>query len=170
MFQNRTFHRLAAVALLMMAFAVPAVAAPGDLDSADVAEMTMPAVVNINTDKVVERQSHPFMDDPFFRRFFENQRPDGDNERLERSLAHRIGRVARPEDRGHRARDHHDGIARWRQHLRRFGHHDRGGVFQLSHLGELLEHTTNLDSHLHSDHRWYPDHPTAYCHRYHIFR
>ncbi len=87
MFQNRNFHRLAAVVLLLMAVAVPAVAAPGDLDSADVAEMTMPAVVNINTDKVVERQSHPFMDDPMFRRFFDQQQEEGGNtERLERSL------------------------------------------------------------------------------------
>jgi serine protease Do len=62
-----------------------ALAAPqGDLDPADVAAMTMPAVVNINTDKVVEMQSHPFMDDPFFRRFFDRQMPD--RERRERSL------------------------------------------------------------------------------------
>ena len=40
-------------------------------DTADLAAMVMPAVVNINTDKVVERQNHPFMDDPFFRRFFD---------------------------------------------------------------------------------------------------
>ncbi|MEZ4389128.1 MAG: DegQ family serine endoprotease [Candidatus Krumholzibacteriia bacterium] len=57
------------------------------LDSADVAAMTMPAVVNINTDKVVEQNNHPFMDDPIFRRFFERQMPDNNNrERMERSL------------------------------------------------------------------------------------
>lgn len=64
-----------------------AVAAEGpNLDAADVAAMTMPAVVNISTDKVTNmRQSHPFMDDPMFRRFFDT--PDGgDSERVERSL------------------------------------------------------------------------------------
>ncbi len=57
------------------------------LDPADVAEKVMPAVVNLNTDKLVERRAHPFFDDPFFRRFFDI--PDGgDNQRqrLERSL------------------------------------------------------------------------------------
>ena len=54
-----------------------------DLDSADVAEMTMPAVVNINTDKVVERQQNPFSNDPFFRRFFDV--PEHQS-RIERSL------------------------------------------------------------------------------------
>ncbi len=65
-----------------------AVAAAHDqnLDSADVAAMTMPAVVNINTDKVVERSNHPFMDDPIFRRFFDQQMPDNNRERMERSL------------------------------------------------------------------------------------
>ena len=76
---------LMTAALLIAASA--ALAAPyNDLDSADVAEMTMPAVVNINTDKVVEMGSHPFMDDPFFRRFFDQQQGDGNNERVERSL------------------------------------------------------------------------------------
>ncbi len=56
-----------------------------NLDPADVAAIAMPAVVNISTDKVTDmRQSHPFMDDPMFRRFFEQ--PDGDTERIERSL------------------------------------------------------------------------------------
>jgi len=70
------------------ALAVPTAVASApavDVDPADVAAMTMPAVVNINTDKVVEQQMHPFMNDPFFRRFFEN--PDDQNqERVERSL------------------------------------------------------------------------------------
>jgi len=63
-----------------------AVAATGDMDPADVAAATMPAVVNISTDKVAETpQNHPFMDDPFFRRFFDI--PDGgQQERIERSL------------------------------------------------------------------------------------
>jgi serine protease Do len=64
-----------------------ALAADGpNLDPADVAAIAMPAVVNISTDKVTDlRQSHPYMDDPMFRRFFEQ--PDGGNtERIERSL------------------------------------------------------------------------------------
>jgi serine protease Do len=63
-----------------------ALAAGGpNLDPADVAAIAMPAVVNISTDKVTDmRQSHPFMDDPMFRRFFEQ--PDGNTERIERSL------------------------------------------------------------------------------------
>jgi serine protease Do len=58
----------------------------GELDSADLAAMAMPAVVNINTDKIVERSQHPFMNDPLFRRFFERQMPDNNRERMERSL------------------------------------------------------------------------------------
>jgi serine protease Do len=58
---------------------------PVALDPVDVAELAMPAVVNINTDKEVERRSHPFMDDPFFRRFFDM--PDRERQnRIERSL------------------------------------------------------------------------------------
>ncbi len=59
---------------------------------ADVAEKTMPAVVNISTDKLVEMgSSHPFANDPNFRRFF--GMPDDDthggqrgNERVERAM------------------------------------------------------------------------------------
>jgi serine protease Do len=55
---------------------------------ADVAEMAMPAVVNISTDKVVKAQEgmqHPFMEDPMFRQFF--QMPDNQQQdRVERSL------------------------------------------------------------------------------------
>jgi Do/DeqQ family serine protease len=56
---------------------------------ADVAPKTMPAVVNISTDKMVDDSAiHPFMDDPMFRRFF--NMPDDDvhnnRERVERSL------------------------------------------------------------------------------------
>ncbi|MDD5719974.1 MAG: trypsin-like peptidase domain-containing protein, partial [Candidatus Krumholzibacteria bacterium] len=57
------------------------------LDTADVADLVMPAVVNINTDKLVERRTHPFLDDPFFRRFFDMpDGGDGQRQRLERSL------------------------------------------------------------------------------------
>jgi len=60
---------------------------------ADVAEKTMPAVVNISTDQVVDsRSNHPFANDPNFRRFF--NMPDDDihggqgdgGERVERSM------------------------------------------------------------------------------------
>ncbi len=59
---------------------------------ADVAELASPAVVNISTDKVVGNSgANPFMNDPFFRRFFEmpddeNHRGGRGGERLERSL------------------------------------------------------------------------------------
>ena len=58
-----------------------------NLSYADVAEIAMPAVVNISADKVVENQGwvHPFMDDPFFRRFFGQPRDDR-SQRAERSL------------------------------------------------------------------------------------
>jgi serine protease Do len=56
---------------------------------ADVAEMTMPAVVNISTDKLVDNNfQHPFLNDPMFRRFFNMPDDDTHNqqERLERSV------------------------------------------------------------------------------------
>ena len=62
----------------------------GELRSyADVAAHTMPAVVNIATDKQVESNfQHPFMDDPRFRRFFEmpNDENHQGQERVERSM------------------------------------------------------------------------------------
>ncbi len=56
------------------------------LSYADVAELAMSGVVNISTDKVVEMPSwHPMLEDPFFRRFFdEDEQPE--SERVERSL------------------------------------------------------------------------------------
>ena len=81
---------LAAVLALAVAPAVQAQDAEGgQLRSyADIAEKTMPAVVNISTDKVVDMAAaHPFMDDPMFRRFFNAPEGDGEgNERVERSL------------------------------------------------------------------------------------
>jgi Do/DeqQ family serine protease len=57
---------------------------------ADVAEMVMPAVVNISTDKVVETTfRHPFFDDPFFRRFFDM--PDEDNQRGQNRVEQSLG-------------------------------------------------------------------------------
>jgi serine protease Do len=76
---------------LIAAQAAAATAAPaGELRSyADVAALTMPAVVNIATDKPTDAGfQHPFMDDPTFRRFF--NMPDDENhggqERVERSM------------------------------------------------------------------------------------
>jgi serine protease Do len=47
---------------------------------ADVADVAMPAVVNISADKLVDSNfQHPFMQDPFFKRFFEM--PDDENHR-----------------------------------------------------------------------------------------
>ncbi|MBK8164334.1 MAG: DegQ family serine endoprotease [bacterium] len=80
-----------ATAAPMAAAAAAAPAAPaGELRSyADVAALTMPAVVNIATDKAVDASfQHPFMEDPMFRRFF--NMPDDENhrgqERVERSM------------------------------------------------------------------------------------
>ncbi len=83
------------LAAVLLALAVQAPLAGAQLvdnqlrSYADVAEVASPAVVNISTDKVVENMdNHPFMNDPFFRRFFEM--PDDQNhqggERVERSL------------------------------------------------------------------------------------
>jgi len=70
----------------------PAAAPAGELRSyADVAERTMPAVVNIATDKPADNGGqNPFMDDPTLRRFFnmpddENHRGQG-QDRVERSM------------------------------------------------------------------------------------
>jgi S1-C subfamily serine protease len=81
-------------AVLLVTATVPGVMAQsldgGQLRSyADVAEKTMPAVVNISTDKLVDNNfQHPFMDDPMFRRFFNMPNDDTHNqqERLEHSL------------------------------------------------------------------------------------
>jgi serine protease Do len=84
-------------ALLLVAVAVPSLAqeSTGELRSyADVAAKTMPAVVNISTDKMVDSNfQHPFMEDPMFRRFFNmpdddthNQDEGESQERMEHSL------------------------------------------------------------------------------------
>ena len=58
---------------------------------ADVAEKTMPVVVNISTDKLVDNSmaGHPFMDDPMFRRFFDM--PDDDVHNQQERLEHSLG-------------------------------------------------------------------------------
>ncbi len=40
---------------------------------AEAVKAAAPAVVNIHTSKIVTRRSHPLLDDPMFRRFFNNQ-------------------------------------------------------------------------------------------------
>jgi len=79
--------------LLISAASVTALAqAPVDSplrSYADVAERTMPAVVNISTDKMVNNNArNPFMNDPMFKRFFNMPDDDVHNqpERLEHSL------------------------------------------------------------------------------------
>ena len=80
-------------ALLLLTLALPALAqAPaGELRSyADVAAKTMPAVVNISTDKVVDSNfQHPFMEDPMFRRFF--NMPDDDTHNNQDRVEHSLG-------------------------------------------------------------------------------
>ena len=82
MIQSRNGRRVAAwfaFALMIAVLASTAAAFKGPLNNqlqsyADVAEAAMPSVVNISADKVVESNfQHPFMRDPFFRRFFEQE-------------------------------------------------------------------------------------------------
>ncbi|MBU8870157.1 MAG: DegQ family serine endoprotease [Gemmatimonadales bacterium] len=95
--QSRNGRRMAAwlafaITIAVLASASTAFKGPQEnqLQSyADVAEVAMPSVVNISADKMVEQNfQHPFMRDPFFRRFFEM--PDDEthrgNERVSRSL------------------------------------------------------------------------------------
>lgn len=61
------------------------------LSFAPVVKATAPAVVNIYTKRIIERQArqHPFFDDPFFERFFGRQAPLGQGrmrERVQNSL------------------------------------------------------------------------------------
>jgi len=87
-------YALVAAALLLMA-AGP-VLAQGPLDSplrsyADVAAKTMPSVVNISTDKVIENSAmNPFFDDPIFRRFF-NMPNDNIHGRGGKQVQHSLG-------------------------------------------------------------------------------
>ena len=84
---------LLALTILMLALsATAATAQEGELRSyADVAAKTMPAVVNISTDKVVDNSNfqHPFMDDPMFRRFF--NMPDDDTHNNRERMEHSLG-------------------------------------------------------------------------------
>lgn len=55
------------------------------LSYSQAAEMAAPSVVNIYTTKLIEQQHSPFLNDPFFRRFFGDNLPESDK-RLENSL------------------------------------------------------------------------------------
>jgi serine protease DegS len=59
--------------------------APAAASYAEAVERAAPSVVNIYTRKKVVRRDHPFMDDPFFRRFF-GDRFGVPRERMESSL------------------------------------------------------------------------------------
>ncbi len=92
---RRTLLAVVLAASLVFTIAGP-VAAQGPLDAplrsyADVAAKTMPSVVNISTDRVVENAySNPFLDDPFFRRFF--GMPDDDvHGRGRKQVQHSLG-------------------------------------------------------------------------------
>ncbi len=71
--------------------------AQGPLDSplrsyADVAAKTMPSVVNISTDKVIENNNaNPFFDDPMFRRFFNMPNDDTHGRGGDKQVQHSLG-------------------------------------------------------------------------------
>lgn len=78
-------------ALVLAALALPARAAlPAEVDGqelpslAPMLEQVLPAVVNIHAQTRVQVRRHPFMDDPFFRFFFDS--PGMPRERIQRSL------------------------------------------------------------------------------------
>ncbi|MCW4151639.1 Do family serine endopeptidase [Halomonas sp. 18H] len=64
--------------------AAPLARGSGPVSYADAVERAAPAVVNIYSSRVVERDSHPLMSDPFFRQFFGDDAPS--RERMLSSL------------------------------------------------------------------------------------
>src|SRR5690625_4959520 len=62
------------------------VAAEGPASYAAAVGKAAPAVVNIFTSKRVRGRSNPLLNDPLFRHFFGDGRPDGNRERVETSL------------------------------------------------------------------------------------
>jgi len=60
----------------------------GPVSYAAAVDRAAPAVVNINTAKIVQVRSHPFFDDPIFREFFGRNNPDiiGPRQKVETSL------------------------------------------------------------------------------------
>lgn len=91
---NRRKPLLCALVLAALALTTTSqVLAQGPLENplrsyADVAARSMPAVVNISTDKVVE--SNPYFDDPIFRRFF-NMPDDENHGRGGKQVQHSLG-------------------------------------------------------------------------------
>lgn len=67
-------------------------AVSGPVSYAAAVQVAAPAVVNIYTTQKIQRQTHPLMQDPFFRRFFGDGLPD---ERMESSLG--SGVIVSPE-------------------------------------------------------------------------
>jgi Do/DeqQ family serine protease len=65
---------------------VPDNKAQVQLSFAPVVQRTSPAVVNVYGVRVEKRQQNPYMDDPFFRRFFGNEGFGVPQERVQRSL------------------------------------------------------------------------------------
>ncbi|MCB1733856.1 MAG: Do family serine endopeptidase [Gammaproteobacteria bacterium] len=64
----------------------PDTAMTGPASYADAVANAQPAVVNIHTAKVIERERHPLLDDPFFRQFLGHQYQSVPLRRLETSL------------------------------------------------------------------------------------
>jgi serine protease DegQ len=77
--------------------------APRPASFADAAEKAGPAVVNVFTTKEVKVAPHPFMDDPFFRRFFGDRLESGPQSRRASSLG--SGVLVSPE--GYILTNHH---------------------------------------------------------------
>src|SRR3989338_5074729 len=84
---------------------VPAASAGGPSSYATAVEKAAPAVVNINTAKLVTVRPHPFFDDPVFRQFFGRGRDDlvTPRQQVERSL----GSGVIMSDRGYILTNHH---------------------------------------------------------------
>ncbi len=77
---------------------------PGPVSYAAAVEKAAPAVVNVNTAKVVTVRSHPFLDDPFFRQLFGADDNSGlPRRRLETSL----GSGVLVSEQGHILTNHH---------------------------------------------------------------
>jgi len=77
--------------------------APRPGSFADAAQRAMPAVVNVFTSKEVKVAPHPFMEDPFFRRFFGDRFESSPQSRRASSLG--SGVIVSPE--GYILTNHH---------------------------------------------------------------
>ena len=98
-FANRSGNQVRILAwiaaVLLITVSAPTAMAQGPVDNqlrsyADVADKTMPAVVNISTDKLVDTSANnPMMNDPMFRRFF--NMPDDDVHNNPERMEHSVG-------------------------------------------------------------------------------